>query len=251
MLGEVDVSFRNFINLIKIETKLIFRIADVYLIAFGLPFISIIIIKLLEKNNDSFSVAASFGGIVSIGVIGAGVMGLSSIITDNKHNRVLSRLKVTIIKPIQILGATSIGLVILAIISSILATLEIHYIGGVELKFNFFVVIMVYIFTLISTFSIGMIISCLAPNRHIANVFTILIYFPSLLLCGTTIPRNTLPQSINIMTELLPSTHSVIILQTALENGNLSKHLSSFMYLLVIILICIYVLRKRFVWDFK
>ena len=65
------MNLKNYINLVKIETKLIFRIPDVYLIAFGLPFLSIIIIKLLEKNNTSFSMAASFGGIVSIGVIGA------------------------------------------------------------------------------------------------------------------------------------------------------------------------------------
>lgn len=247
----MNVNLKNYINLVKIETKLIFRIPDVYLIAFGLPFLSIIIIKLLEKNNTSISMAASFGGIVSIGVIGAGVMGLSSIITDNKHNHVLNRLKVTIIKPIQILGATSIGLGILAVTSTLFAALEIHYIGGVEFKFNVFVVIFVYFFTLISTFSIGMIISCLAPNRHIANIVTILIYFPSLLLCGTTIPRNALPKSISIITELLPNTHSVIILQTALENGNLFECLNSFIYLVIIIIVCVYVLKKKFVWDFR
>lgn len=240
---------KKFIELVHIELLQIFRIPDIYVIAGALPLITLIILNALSDGTKGTQIVHSFGGIMSIGIIGAGVMGLSSIVTDYRHNGVLRQFSVTPVKPLYLVVSICIGLSVLAIVSSSLVILEYYFLFNIKISSNILVFILVYCFSLVSIFSIGMIISSFAANQNIANIITILFYFPSLLVSGTTIPYQQLPFGVKVFSRILPTTHSVFLLQAVAIGDDLADFKFSFLYLTIVIIIGIFATRKYFKWK--
>lgn len=245
------MKWKNYIRVVKIETRQLFRIHDVYLIAFSLPLITIVIINVLAKGNSGVNVLDSFSGIMSIGIIGTGIMGLSSIVTDYRHNGVLKRLSVTPVRPFHIVSSICIGLFLISLLSSVLVIFEYYLFFDIYIQGSLISFLFCYLLSVISTFAVGIIISSIASNRNIANIVTILIYFPSLLLSGTTIPRSELPYYISLVSDILPATHSIAILQNSILGRPVDCFSFSVLYLYFIVLICGVILNRRFVWKFK
>ena len=107
-----------FIKLTYIETKLVFKIPDIYLVAFALPLIILLILNSLYSNSDQIIVTSCFSGISSIGIVGAGIMGLSSIVSEYREQGVLRRYFVTPVNPVIYMMAVGISLAILAMVST-------------------------------------------------------------------------------------------------------------------------------------
>lgn len=238
-----------FINLAFIETKLVFKIPDIYLVAFALPLIVLIILNALYGQTAISVVNRSFAGISSIGVVGSGIMGLSSIISEYREQGILRRYFVTPVNPNIYLGAICLSLSVLAMISSLFVYIEFYLLLDYQIKCNLMYYILAYFYSMLSIFAIGILIASVAKNQRVANIITVLIYFPSVLLSGCTIPYDNLPYKLKIFSNILPTTHAIKIVQNVVENNTISQYFNSIIYLAFIIVICICVAPRVFKWE--
>ena len=238
-----------FIKLTYIETKLVFKIPDIYLVAFALPLIILLILNSLYSNSDQIIVTSCFSGISSIGIVGAGIMGLSSIVSEYREQGVLRRYFVTPVNPVIYMMAVGISLAILAMVSTAFVHIDFYILLKYKIQCNIFIYILTYLYAMISVFAIGILISSIAQNQRIANVITILIYFPSILLSGCTIPYENLPDKLKIVSDILPTTHAIRIVQNVIENKDISHNVYSIIYITVVIFLCIYISPRVFKWE--
>ncbi|MCK5156364.1 MAG: ABC transporter permease [Spirochaetales bacterium] len=69
----------------------------------------------------------------------------------------------------------------------------------------------------------GFIIASLAPTVRVAETVGMAIYFPMIFLSGATIPVQVMPDTLTKITNILPLTHIVKLMQ-GLWYGNFRNH---------------------------
>jgi len=74
-------------------------------------------------------------------------------------------------------------------------------------------VILFAIISMVSVFSLGFIIASLAPTARTAEAVGMAIYFPMIFLSGATIPVQVMPDTLTKITNILPLTHIVKLMQ--------------------------------------
>ena len=84
-------------------------------------------------------------------------------------------------------------------------------------------VILFAIISMVSVFSLGFIIASLAPTVRVAETVGMAIYFPMIFLSGATIPVQVMPDTLTKITNILPLTHIVKLMQ-GLWYGNFRNH---------------------------
>ena len=70
-----------------------------------------------------------------------------------------------------------------------------------------------YVLVLAAMLALGMMVGGLAPNEKVAGVLASLLYFPMLLLSGTTLPYEMMPTAVQRGADLLPLTQGVKLLK--------------------------------------
>ncbi|MDI3529961.1 MAG: type transport system permease protein [Thermoanaerobacter sp.] len=234
------------------EFKQIFRVPDIYVIAFFLPvFVTLILRGIFSMNalpGSEYSVLEySFGGIVSIGICGTGIMGLSSILSEYRHNGILKRFMVSPVSPLALMMSIYLSLMILSIFSSIAVMIEFYIMFSFTIQSSIF--ILIYLFAMIAIFSNGMLVASLVPNQRIGNVITMLIYFPTLFISGTTIPYEVLPDIVQKVSMILPMTHAIKLMKETALGIPVTDNILSILYLTITFIIFTLLSIKYFKWS--
>ena len=98
-------------------------------------------------------------------------------------------------------------------------------------------------------FSIGFLIGAIVPNIKTVNWVTTLIYFPSLFLSGATVPYDILPKGLQIVSDILPMTQVIKLVDNAVLGLPLQQDFIRIMCLFVISIICYIIALKSFKWE--
>ncbi len=168
----------------------------------------------------------------------SGIMGLPLSLAEYRQNKVLKRYKatpigaVTIMTPHLLVNALmSIGgMAILIIVGKLL--FDLHFLG------NPFYFILAFLLSLASIFSIGFLISAIAPNNRTATAIAYLVYFPMLFLSGATIPLQVMPEAVRTVSEFIPLTYCVKILQGTWMGSPIGNFGAESLVLLAILAAC-------------
>jgi ABC-2 type transport system permease protein len=98
-------------------------------------------------------------------------------------------------------------------------------------------------------FSIGLLVGGIAPNPKIAGAIASLLYFPMLILSGTTLPYELMPISLQKVADILPLTQGIKLLKATSLNLPIEGVLLSIMVLIAIGVLCISISLKFFKWE--
>ena len=191
------------------------------------------------------SVPAYAGMIISV----TGLMNLPLTLCEYREKKILKRFKATPISPSNVISSqlavnfcmTVIGMIILVIISKVIFQLKFQgtYIG----------VVLVFLLSVLSIFSIGFLIASLAPNMKAGSAIANIVYFPMLFLTGATVPLEIMPESMQQVAKFLPVTHVVKAMQGAWLNHNLNDYYISVIVLTVVTVVCFGVSVLAFRWE--
>lgn len=103
--------------------------------------------------------------------------------------------------------------------------------------------------TLISMFSIGLMIASLCHTVKQMNGVTSLVYFPMLFLSGATIPYELFPKGLQKVANIMPLTQGIKLMKAV----SMGKHLPSSGYIILLLLaitvICSIISLKTFRWE--
>lgn len=191
------------------------------------------------------SVPAYSGLIMSV----TGLMSLPLTLCEYREKKILKRYRATPLRVIYVIVSqvcvnclmTIIGMLFLIIVAKVFFNLT--FIG------NVFEVIIIFILSMLSIFSIGFLIASVAPNMKSANAIANLVYFPMLFLTGATIPLEIMPEFMQKISNILPVTHAVNAMKDVWLGKGLANAWINILVLIIVLIICLIISLKTFRWE--
>ena len=245
---------RRFLKLYWTEQKLGFRCCDSIIFGIAMPVGVLLLIAILAGdkvagNADYTYLESAFASLIAVGICACAFMGLPLTIADYRDKKVLKHFFVTPCSPIWFLGAIVLCNIVTAILSAVAVTgvamLGLKY----EIKGNSIIFIGTWLLTLVSMFSIGMMLASLCRTVKTANAVTSLVYFPMLFLSGATIPYELFPTALQKVASILPLTQGIKLMKEASMGVSMDLNIGIIAWLLGITLICSIISIKTFKWE--
>ena len=209
-----------FFIMLKTELKLSFRGMDMIIFALCMPVGVAALLGIIYGGRPAFPGAEysfleqSFGAVSTIAVCAGGVMGLPLVISDYRQKKILKRYQVTPTSPVLLLAVQAAVYAIYSLVSLILVTLAFALFGA-RLRGSWPLFLAFYLQVMISMFSIGIMVGGIARDAKTAGIAASLLYFPMLILSGTTLPYEVMPPALQKAADLLPLTQGIKLLKAA------------------------------------
>lgn len=192
-----------------------------------------------------FLTPAYIGMIMAV----SGVMGMPLILSEYRQHKVLKRYKATpvgtstIMVPQLIVNGliSTAGVIILIIVGKVV--FDLRFLG------NVFYFVIAFLLSVASVFSIGFLISAVAPSSRAATAIAYLIYFPMLFLSGATIPLQIMPEAIKTVSKFIPLTYCVELLQGTWTGSPIDGFLTEAAVLLAITVVFTVLSIRFFRWE--
>jgi ABC-2 type transport system permease protein len=178
-----------------------------------------------------------------------GLMGLTITMAAYRENGILRRLRTTPISPLVVLVTQVIVLFTMTAIGMLLLVIAGKLVYHMRFDGNVFSVLVGFILSSLSFFSLGFILAGLMPTARSAQVVGMVLLYPMLFLSGAGFPRELLPETILKVSKFLPLTYVVTLLRGLWVGDPWSKHLNETVILAGILVIGILVSIKTFRWE--
>ena len=160
-------------------------------------------------GSMDMAVPSYFG--ISLGVLA--LMTLPMTFAEYREKKVLKRYKATPVSPFTLLFSNFIVNVIIYIFSLILLVICGLLFYKVKFHGEILHITIAVAISVLSIFSMGILIAALAKNAKAASAIGNLIYFPMLFLSGASFPYEMLPKGVQNFSNIFPLTHSVKIIK--------------------------------------
>lgn len=243
-----------FLRTLKVELKLSIRDMNMIIFALILPLIVTMILGFVYGDNPAYegaqytSFQLSFGAMASFGIIASGVMGLPLVLSDYRDKKILKRYRCTPVSPSFLLVVQVVKYAIYSFAGFAAAGIVAACFGYV-MPGNFGIFFGAFCLTLVAIYSIGMLVAALAPSTQSAGLICALLYFPMLILSGTTLPYEIMPRWLQIISEILPLTQGIKLLKGTSIGAGIGEIYIPIIVLSALSIICISLSIKFFKWD--
>ena len=244
---------KRFLNMYRVEQKLFFRSPDVILFCLAMPLVVFVLITMIAGGK-----AASVSGLTylqsayvslsTVGICCSAFMSIPIVIVDYRSRGVLRRMYCSPCSPARLLACDTICSGVTAALSTLILTVAAVAVFGYRMPGNVFAYIAVWLLTMISMFSIGLMVASLCRTTKSMNVVTSLLYFPMLLFSGATIPAEVFPGGLRAVSKLMPLGVGIDLLKSV-SVGCYDKLTLPVITLTAITVICGTVAVKTFRWE--
>lgn len=245
---------KRFLKIYSIEQKLAFRCVDSVLFGVLMPVGVLILIAIVGgntsvKTSDYTFLESGFASLIAVGICANAFMGIPLTIADYRDKKILKHFFATPCSPMQILGVNVLCGGVSAIVSAIGVTLVAVVAFDYRMKGNVILFLLAWVLTLVSMFSIGLLIASVCKTVKTTNAITSVVYFPMLFLSGATIPFELFPKGLQKVASVLPLTQGIKLMkETSL--GIESKGIMARVLLLFgITIVCCLLSVKTFRWE--
>lgn len=244
---------KRFLKLYLIEQKLALRSGDMLLFGVAMPVGVMILINMIagqKQAGEGFTyLESSFASLIAVGICAAAFMGLPLTIADYRDKKILKHFFTTPCSPLWILGSDMLCAGVTALLSAISVALVSVVFLGYEMQGNVLAFIGSWLLTLVSMFSIGLLMASLCRTIKSVNAVTSLVYFPMLFLSGATIPYELFPSGLQKVAGVLPLTQGIKLMKAVSMGVELDGVWKMVVLLVGITLICTLVSVKTFRWE--
>lgn len=245
---------RRFLKLYTIEQKLGFRCCDGLIFGVIMPVGVLVLIAMIAggkvAGNAGYTyLDSAFASLIAVGICACAFMGLPLTIADYRDKKILKHFFVTPCSPKWILGADMLCNVVTAVVSALAVTLVSVIAFQYRMKGNAIFFIGAWVLTLVSMFSIGMMLASLCKTVKMANAVTSLVYFPMLFLSGATIPYELFPTGLQKVASVLPLTQGIKLMKAASMRTQVESVMGIIVILVVITIVCTVISVKTFRWE--
>ena len=243
---------RRFLKMYKIEQKIFFRSPDVILFCLLMPLIVFALITMISGSKAAGDTGLTYlqGAYVSLSTVGiccSAFMSIPITVVELRNQGILRRMYCSPCSPARILACDTMTSGEIATASTILLTI-VAVISGYRMSGNVLVYIAMWLLTMLSMFSVGLMVASLCRTTKSMNIATSLLYFPMLLFSGATIPAEVFPEAVQAVIKWMPLGIGIDLLKKV-SIGNYDGILIPVVTLIVIVVICTVVAIKTFRWE--
>ena len=244
---------KRFLKLYIIEQKLALRSADMLIFGVAMPVGIMILINMIagqKQAAEGFTyLESSFASLIAVGICAAAFMGIPLTVADYRDKKILKHFFTTPCSPVWILGSDMLCSAVTALLSAVSVTLVSVVFLGYEMKGNVLLFMGSWLLTLVSMFSIGLLMASLCRTIKSVNAVTSLVYFPMLFLSGATIPYELFPRGLQRIANVLPLTQGIKLMKAVSIGAELENVWKIVLLLAGITVICSLVSVKAFRWE--
>ena len=244
---------KRFLKLYIIEQKLALRSADMLIFGVAMPVGIMILINMIagqKQVTEGFTyLQSSFASLIAVGICAAAFMGIPLTIADYRDKKILKHFFTTPCSPLWILGSDILCAGVTALLSAVSVALVSVVFLGYEMSGNALEFMDSWMLTLVSMFSIGLLMASLCRTIKSVNAVTSLVYFPMLFLSGATIPYELFPSGLQKLANVLPLAQGIKLMKAVSMGAALDTVWEIVVLLVGITVICTVISVKTFRWE--
>ena len=243
---------KRFWRMYSVEQKIFFRSPDVILFCLAMPLVVFILITMIVGKKDAADsgltyLQSAYVALSTVGICCSAFMSIPIIIVECRSQGVLRRMYCSPCSPARLLACDALCSGVIAALSTLILTLA-AVVFGYRMQGNILVYIVLWLLTMISMFSIGLMVASLCRTTKSMNVVTSLLYFPMLLFSGATIPLEVFPAWFQAVAKLMPLGVGIDLLKSV-SMGCYDSITVPVITLITIAVLCGTVAVKTFRWE--
>ena len=244
---------KRFLRMYQVEQKIFFRSPDVILFNLIMPLVTLILITMIAGKKDAADsgltyLQSAYVALSTVGICCSAFMSIPISIVDYRCQGVLRRMYCSPCSPARLLACDVICSGVMAVISTLLLTVAAVVVFGYRMQGNVLLYMVMWLLTMISMFSIGLMVASLCRTTKSLNVVTSLLYFPMLLFSGATIPAEVFPRGFQAVAKLMPLGVGIDLLKSV-SLGCYDRIAMPVILLTGIAVICGTISVKTFRWE--
>lgn len=244
---------KRFLKLYAVEQKLGFRSCDMLVFGVAMPVGILVLISMIAGNKmagDGYTyLESSFASLIAVGICASAFMGVPLTIVDYRDKKILKHFFTTPCSPMWLLGSDVLCCAVNAVLSAISVFLVSVLFLGYHMKGDILKFMGAWFLTMVSMFSIGLLIASLSKTVKTANAVTSMVYFPMLFLSGATIPYELFPAGLQRVADILPLTQGIKLMKAVSMGVQTDSVLRIVLLLIAITVICSVISIKTFRWE--
>ncbi|MDD6023452.1 MAG: ABC transporter permease [Oscillospiraceae bacterium] len=244
---------KRFLRMYRVEQKIFFRSPDVILFNLIMPLVTLILITMIAGSKNAADsgltyLQSSYVALSTVGICCSAFMSIPITIVELRSQGILRRMYCSPCSPARLLACDTICSGVMAVISTMILTIAAVAVFGYRMSGNIFVYIALWLLTMLSMFSIGLMVASLCRTTKSMNVATSLLYFPMLLFSGATIPAEVFPAGIRAIFGWMPLGVGIRVLKSV-SMGCYDGIVIPVVVLAAIAVICGTVAARTFRWE--
>lgn len=244
---------KRFLSMYRVEQKIFFRTPDVILFCLAMPLMVFVVITMITGGKNAADsgltyLQSSYVSLSTVGICCSAFMSIPIIVVELRSHGILRRMYCSPCSPARLLACDTICSGVIAALSTLILTIAAVAFFGYRMQGKVFVYIVVWLLTMASMFSIGLMVASLCRTTKSMNVATSLLYFPMLLLSGATIPAEVFPAGLRAVSGWMPLGVGIDLLKSV-SIGCYDRMVTPVITLIAIAVICGTVAVKTFRWE--
>jgi ABC-2 type transport system permease protein len=210
--------------LTRVESALLLREPAAVLFTLALP-----LVLLALNGADGNAPRPEFGGAGLVDVLVPGylvyvmatsaIMGLAENLADQRDRGILRRLRISPLRPWQILGAHALTHLAMSAAGAIVFVVVGVAAFGLRLPAAWLPTLLALVLAAVSTVATGFLLGSVLPTVRTTQAVAAALYFPAIFVSGALFPREALPELAQRIGDVLPMTYAVRALREAWTNG--------------------------------
>ena len=244
---------KRFWNMYRVEQRIFLRSPDVILFNLAMPLVTLILIAIIAGNKNAADsgltyLQSAYVALSTVGICCSAFMSIPITIVECRSQGVLRRMYCSPCSPARLLVCDTLCSGVLAALSTLILTVAAVVVFGYRMQGNVLAYIALWLLTMISMFSIGLMVASLCRTTKSMNVATSLLYFPMLLFSGATIPAEVFPAGLRAISGWMPLGVGIRLLKSV-SMGCYDDIVMPVVTLAAIAAICGTVAVKTFRWE--
>ena len=243
---------KRFWRMYGVEQRIFLRSPDVLLFCLAMPLVVFIVITMITGGKNAADsgltyLQSSYVSLTTVGICCSAFMSIPITVVELRSQGILRRMYCSPCSPARLLACDTICSGVTAALSCLILTVA-ALIAGYRMEGSVPAYIAVWLLTMISMFSIGLMVASLCRSTKSMNVATSLLYFPMLLFSGATIPAEVFPAPMRAAAGWMPLGVGIRLLKSV-SVGCYDNMAAPLITLAVITAVCGAVAVKTFRWE--
>jgi ABC-2 type transport system permease protein len=208
-------------KLFVIQFKLYLREPVAFFFSLAYPALLLLLFGFIYGNNPTpefwgrpiGTVDASVPAYAGIIIGTVALMGIPIETAASRENGVLRRYRATPLRPLVYLAASILMYLGVALVGMLILVLTGKLVFGLRFAGSWLEVLAAFFLSALAFYALGYLIASLAPTARSAQTIGMLIFFPMMFLSGAGLPLQILPEGLRRVSEFLPLTYVVRLMQ--------------------------------------
>lgn len=188
--------------------------------------------------NGLGTIDVSIPGYLALIVGVTGLMSFPLTLSTYKDKKIYKRFDATPAGKGTIIAVQAFVNLIMTLIGAVILLTVAKLVYNIQVQGSWIFIGLCLLLSVATIFSLGFLFTAIAPTLKISNILCYSSYFLMIFLSGATMPRFMFPENIKRISDFLPLTHSVNVLEGTFKNTPLSEYQNSLIILFAVMALC-------------